>query len=173
MRGHLDLHGERIEVDCWTNRDHSWGPRRMRCNPRANFPWAVASESSGFQLISISEQDPSTDPYLGTTEQVISGWYLRNGEYGELSSGEFRTLKRAEDGTPQQVVVRATDSLGRELAAEGRLRTQLNWHGYPWLFMWWMQYEWEFDGQLAVGEHQEYLPLQTARRMQRTLASRR
>jgi hypothetical protein len=169
MRGTVMLNGERIDIDCYSLRDRSWGPRRLTTNPRCHFPWAIGSERSGFNFMAVSDLDPADDPGIGTTERIITGWYLKDGEVAHLSSGQYRVVERGVDGRPLRLQVDATDDLGRVLHAEGRTHNNFNWHTYPWLWMWWNQVEWQLDGETAWGEEQDYWPLQQGRRFIRSM----
>ena len=162
------LNGETIEIDTWCERDHSWGARSLRNDARGNFPWAIASETSAFQVYAMTDLPPDEDPVDGTTERIAAGWYLKDGKYGSLRSGDWRVLDRAPNGQPLRMQAVATDSLGREFYAEGRATNNLNWHGYPYLWEWWGQVEWQFDGQTCYGEHMDYLPLQLGRKYLRS-----
>jgi hypothetical protein len=170
MRGTLRYEGELIDVDCWSERDRSWGPRRLGKNPRGHFPWAIASETSGFQLLAVSDLPPDQDPVIGTAEPVISGWYLKDGIYGHVTAGagHVAVTERTPEGRPDRLECHATDHLGRTLEAQGRARNMFNFNGYEFLMLWWGMVEWEFDGQTAFGEEQDYWPLQQARRFIRT-----
>jgi hypothetical protein len=167
MVGTITIAGERYEVDGWSQRDHSWGPRRYRTNPRSDFPWAIASPDSAFQLFAISDLPIDDDPVEGTTERVITGWYLRDGEVGSLVSGTRRAVERAPDGRPLRVELRAEDSLGRTLEAEGRCVNWLHWHGYQ-MYQWWSLAQWSFDGRRAWGEEQDLYPFHHSRRFIRS-----
>jgi hypothetical protein len=166
MRGQIALRGETIEIDHFSERDRSWGRRRVAENPRGCFPWAIASEQSGFHVLAIGDAPPDEDDGMGP-DRIISGWYLRDGEMGSISSGERRILERGPDGRPARTSVSATDSLGRELRAEGRTTNMLIWNGYSYLFQWWAQVEWELDGETAYGEEQDWWPMQQARQFLR------
>ena len=167
MRGQIELHGERIDIDCYSLRDHSWGPRKLVNNTRGHFPWAIVSAASGFAVWARADLNPDVDPVHGTTERVVGGWYLRDGEFGELLEGICRVAERDRQGRPMVVVTEATDHLGRTLNAEGEMRNHLHWRGYPWLSMWWSQAVWSLDGQTGFGEHQDFVPVQLRRKVAR------
>jgi hypothetical protein len=94
---------------------------------------------------------------------------LKDGKYGSFTSGEWRVTERRADGAPVRMEANATDSLGREFYAEGKTTNNLQWHGYPYLWQWWGQVEWEYDGQTCYGEHMDYMPLQQGRKFMRSL----
>lgn len=173
ISGSLLLGDERIPIDCFTARDRSWGPRRFTKNPRGSFALAVASERSGFLTMAVSNQPRETDPCFGVADPVAFGWYLRDGEASPVVSGQRTVLERDERGRPLRVLVEGTDERGRELHAEGRARNWLWWHGYAFMFQFWTMVEWEFDGQRAFGEDQDFFPIQQARQLIRGLETSR
>jgi hypothetical protein len=164
MTGHLVIDGEEIAIDCAAQRDHSWGVRNVVNNPRGEFIWSVGERSS-FQVMAVNTALPSADPGHGTTEDIVFGYYVKDGQYGALAKGcgDVRVTQRDRRGRPVELVVVATDVLGRRLEATGRVRSTLNWQGYSWLTIFWCLVEWEFDGQRAFGELQDFWPLHHAR----------
>ena len=171
MRGSLLIDGETIAIDCVAQRDRSWGVRNIVNNPRGEFVWTVG-ETSSFQALAINSLPPGEDSGIGTSEDVVFGYYIKDGQYGGLTKGSGATIEIAErDASGRPVVVRvdAVDSLGRRLDATGRVRNLLNWQGYSWLTIFWCLVEWEFDGQTAYGELQDYWPLHHARNFLRKM----
>lgn len=168
MKGRVildSLGGEELEINCWSNRDHSWGPRRITPQtPRGDFPWAIASENHAFHLTVRGELDPADDPVDGSVESILCGWYMRDGEVAAVNSGTRRCVERGADGRPIRVVLEATDSLGREFKAEGKCVNWLHWPGYPHYFQWWSLAEWQFDGVTAWGDISDWYPTHQSRR---------
>lgn len=168
VRGTLSVAGEQFAVDCWTMRDHSWGPRRPTAHPRAQFPWAVASESRAFHLYAIQDLPPEHDPVIGADDRVVGGWYLDDGEVSALRKGLFSVVERAEQGHPTRVKLVAEDELGRPVRAEGPTTNLLNWRHHPTIWTWWQQVDWDLNGMPALGETNDYWPLQHVRRFLRS-----
>lgn len=169
MRGTLDLDGETFEVDSWSLRDHTWGPRTLAGALRGAWPWAIASETSSFQLTAVSTLPSDQNPIVGTTERVVGGWYTKDGVLGDLVSGERRVVERDDVGRPLVEIVDATDHLGRTLHAEGHCHTWFKGNFYSEWFEWWSLCRWEFDGQQAWGEAHDYLTFQQVGRFLRSL----
>ena len=173
MTGTLVVDGEEIVVDCVAQRDRSWGVRDIINNPRGEMIWAVGERSS-FHALAVSFRKPDDDPVIGTAEDVIIGYYLRDGKYGSIDLAEGNTIavtERDDTGRPLTYRFEATDSLGRQVQATGRVRNVFNWQGYSWLITLWSLVEWEFDGQTALGEGQDYWPLPHWRNFTRKQAS--
>lgn len=170
MVGTLQLGKDRIEIDCVSQRDRSWGVRKLQGNPRGQMIWAIGERSS-FHALAVSRLPMDADPVIGTAESVIIGYYLKDGLYGDitLGKGTIKVVERDPAGRPLRYLLEATDSLGRSLQAEGKVRNMLNWQGYSWLMTFWSLVEWSFDGQVAPGEGQDYWPLQQSRSFLRSL----
>jgi hypothetical protein len=172
-RGRLNLGGEVLDVDSWGIRDRTWGPREPEPGPRCDWTWAIASETSSFQLMAVSDLPHDEDPIVGTTERVVQGWYMKDGVLGELTAGcGWRRLERGDDLRPLRVVIEATDHLGRDLHAEGVCVNLLNWPNY----VWWLDRQagtrWEFDGQEAWGEVNDEISFRQNRRFHRALRNK-
>ena len=105
VQGHIVLHGERIEVDCFASRDRSWGPRPMGPDPRrppgdgaprppraprpetgVGYAFATASERDGFLAYTLPHEDGS--------DELTAGYLLRDGTYAPLVNGR-RTVALA------------------------------------------------------------------------------
>ena len=167
MTGRLSVDGETIDVDGWSMRDHSWGPRKVARDQRGRFFWAVASENDAFVLWASAAQSYDRDPVVGVPERIVAGWYLRDGVVGTIVEGESFISERRDDGAPLADRVRATDDLGRELTAVGRAANMIIWPCYPAIYAFFTHFEWEFDGLSASGEEQEWIPINQRRRFVR------
>jgi hypothetical protein len=173
MTGHLTIDGETIPIDCVAQRDRSWGVRNIIDNPRGEMIWGIGDNSS-FHALACSFRKPEDDPVIGTVEDVIIGYYLRDRKYGDIVKGEGNTIavtERDGGGRPLAYRFEATDSLGRPFVANGRVRNVLNWQGYSWLITFWSLVEWEIDGESLLGEGQDYWPLHHSRTFIRRLKS--
>lgn len=168
VRGRVTIAGERLELNCFGVRDHTWGVRRMRHDmPRQGYEWAVASESSSFLIHAVNEIPADQDDLEGTTEDQFRGWYIKDGTRAEISQGRRTVVERGPDGRPLRIMVDGVDELGRTLHAEGRCVSALRYtcHNF-WLDNWCLT-EWTFDGQQAWGECQDFVQLQQNRRFVR------
>jgi hypothetical protein len=171
LEGTIVLSGETIPVRRFAFRDHSWGPRGYVRNPRASFVTAVASPDNAFALWGLADQPGDTDPIVGTTEKIIYGWYVRDGEVGNPVTGSFKVAERADDGRPLRMVVEGKDNLGRDLYAEGRSVNWLCQRLYPFMGMWWALTEWTFDGVTCWGDEEDFFPIDQFRRFRRSMTT--
>ncbi len=166
--GRLVIAGESIDVDCWSNRDRSWGPRHYVNNPGGDFPWGIAEDGSGFHALSLDTRPRASQAVGDGAYDIVFGWYSRDGEVRNLVGGTRRTMARGTDGRPLRVRVEGLDADGRKITAEGRCVNWLKWHGYSTMFQWWCMTEWHFDGRVGWGEVMEFYPIEQGRRLLRT-----
>jgi hypothetical protein len=162
MNGTLEINDEHVDVvDAGVFRDRSWGPRPLvqaQDKARGALLFARANKEHGFQAWAISELPWREDPIIGTTEKVVSGFYLDGGTIGALVSGTRRVIERAPSGRPIREIVEATDEHGRTLHAEGHVTAGLRWPGlYGDIMAQWCYENWSLDGQNAPGEVQEWM----------------
>lgn len=168
------LDGETLAIDCWSIRDHSWGPRHITPQtPRGTNPYACG-EGFSFFVAGTSPLAPEDDPLDGTVNQVInSGHFDADGQGAHLVQGTYRCVERGQNERPLRCVVEAIDALGRELYAEGKAFNFLAWPGYPHSFVWWSGANWEVNGHPALGDMIEWYPASMARRFFRGKWGRR
>ncbi|MGH9027495.1 MAG: DUF7065 domain-containing protein [Acidimicrobiia bacterium] len=157
VTGHVVLHGERINVDCYAHRDRSWGPRplgRPRKRPPeqaeiqtgtggVGYTYGTASATNSFLVYTMpsAEADP-----------VGCGYLLREGRYAHMLTGERVVDVDPVHGWPVHIVVDAEDDAGRSLHAEAEALTR-HWRGHGGdTFL-----RWSWDGGGAYGEDQTYL----------------
>lgn len=169
LEGTITLNGDTIPVQRWAFRDHSWGPRGYVRNPRASFCTAVASDQNAFAVWGLQDLPADQDPVIGTTERIIYGWYVRDGEIGNPVNGMLRVVERAQDGRPLRLLIEGRDNLGRELYAEGRCVNWLAQRLYSFMGMWWCLTEWKFDGVTAWGDEEDFFPIDQFRKFRRSM----
>lgn len=169
MHGSIVVEGEPFQIDDWSIRDRSWGPRIPGSGSNGGYLWGVASRDTYFYLIAIRGTSPADDPVRGTTEQVRGGFFVQDGIVGEFVSGERRVVERGADGRPLREVIEAKDSLGRTFHAEGLNENWLHWPSYGCLFTWSSLTHWNFAGQSGWGEAHDYLHSRAVRRYHRSL----
>jgi hypothetical protein len=95
-------------------------------------------------------------------DKVVGGYLVRDGQLGELVSGVRRVVER-RSGAPLRVVLDATDDRGRDLHAEGDVRTALRWLGWPGRMTFWTLTDWHWDGIRGYGEDQEFFAREQVR----------
>ncbi|HEY8545890.1 MAG TPA: hypothetical protein VIL36_12610, partial [Acidimicrobiales bacterium] len=191
VTGTVVLHGERLEVDCLSVRDRSWGPRPQGPDPRKPKPKPTGgADGAGGADGTPGTQRPSRPPEgvgypFGTadgrngwllytrptvvdgvaTDELSTGYLLRDGEYGHLVAGRRRTWLDPETRWIRRVEIEAVDEHGRELAVAGELVAR---HGEPGEPSGTGLFRWEWDGLVGWGEDQTYAPRPILEALDRT-----
>jgi len=168
IRGSVTVENHTYQVDCFSMRDHSWGPRRL-IPIRIGYSWAIASPGHMFHAPSRSHVPIDEDPVAGTTEQIGGGFYLRDGLLAELVSGTRQIVERDGRGRPIREVIDAIDTHDRRLHAEGVNEVMMKWTAHTDWFDWYGTTRWEFDGVTAWGETHDFYPFRVQRRFHSAL----
>ena len=82
---------------------------------------------------------------------VVTGYLVRNGEYGLLVDGERRCEFDPEHEWMRTIWLEAVDEHGRELSAVGELISHHGEHGQGTGY-----FQWEWDGARGYGEDQSH-----------------
>lgn len=171
VTGEIVLHGERISVDCLSVRDRSWGPRPQGPDPRKPKPDPAAApatprtprppEGVGYPFATASETDAwlvYTRPTIVDgvpSDELSTGFLLRDGVYGHLVSGRRRTWLDPSKQWVRRIELEATDEHGRDLQAEGELVAR---HGADTSPSGTGLFRWNWHGLDGWGEDQTYAP---------------
>jgi hypothetical protein len=91
--GTVTIEGETLDVDCFSTRDRTWGPRRIHPT-RFAYDWGVASESAAFLTQATGPLSVQHDPIIGTVDDITAGWYLKDGVVSPIVSGTREVLER-------------------------------------------------------------------------------
>jgi hypothetical protein len=167
VTGRVVLDGEAIDVDCYATRDRSWGPRPQGPDPRkppaaprperprrppegVGYPFATASATESW----LAYTRPTVVDGVASDE-LSTGYLLRDGVYGHLVSGRRRTWLDPDTRWIRRIELEAVDEHGRELEAEGELVAR---HGPPGASSGTGLFRWRWDGLEAWGEDQTYAP---------------
>jgi hypothetical protein len=150
VTGSMVLRGERIEVDCFAQRDRAWGPRRDNRQPQVAYCYGTASATSAFLAVSALK-------HRGDDDLVFSGYYMHEGVWAKIVSGN-RRVERDERGGVTKVVIEAADELGRQMYATGETVSRLFGYPYPSMLCINSLTRWDFNGQECWGEDQDCWP---------------
>lgn len=160
IQGTVKLGETCYEVDCFSIRDGSNGPRFLEKVVPGGYTWSAADDKNGWHLLA-KDKNNSRDT------EVVGGYIFRNGIISSVTKGTRRILQR-EGPRPQKIEVLLEDELGRELHAIGCAKVPAEFMLFPDRGQWWSQFSWEYDGfSNAVGEDQEYYGIYDFRRWHR------
>lgn len=148
MKGKIFIDAREIDIDCFSMRDTSFGPRDYEALATGGYFWGIATNSS-FHAIAMGD---------GAEQKVIGGYIYKDGELASLASGTRRVTEFGKYG-PRKIVFEATDKLGRTMSATGRLDDGLIFTGYTDHTVVWSLIEWDWDGTTHWGDNQEFCAL--------------
>jgi hypothetical protein len=174
MTGIMTINGEEIPVHCGSNRDHSWGARDYQSRswrdfPRQDYPWFNDAKGHALNMYTVPTDPPESDPVVGVTDTLLFGWLFRDCKVAPVATATRKAVERRPDGVPLVTVVSGRDELGREFAAEGRMRSVVKWTGLPGLTTFWALTEWTLEsGDKIYGETGEVFPSAFLRRFLRS-----
>ncbi len=156
LTGTLRSMGEEFAVDCFSMRDTSFGARDYASLASGGYFWGIAAESS-FHAIAMGK---------GREQKVIGGYLYRDGELASLVSG-VRYIEDYGRYGPKSVVFEASDKLGRQMKASGKIDDGFIFTGYTDHTVVWSLLEWDWDGITHWGDNQEFCPALRFRRIAR------
>lgn len=123
VSGRIELHGEPIEIDCWSMRDRTWG-RRPEDRPRqAAYVTGAGSDGQGFLAVTNTRDG---------TDRVAYGFVNRGGASVTLVDGERSVERDPNAGWVDRIRIEAIDANGDEFVAVGRSvsRITINRHSF-------------------------------------------
>lgn len=110
VTGSIELHGESIEIDCWSMRDRTWG-RRPENRPRqAAYVTGAGEDGRGFLAVTNTRDG---------TDRVAYGFVNRDGQQVTLVDGERTVVRDPEMGWIDKIRIEGTDANGDDFLAEG------------------------------------------------------
>ena len=157
VSGHIELHGERIEIDCLAMRDRTWG-RRPENRPRqAAYITGMATPDSGF--LAVTNVRPEGD-------EVAYGFLRRDGRNTGLTGGTRIATRDPESGMTTRIELRLGDREGRELEAVGEPVSRIVTNRHTFIDINALV-RWDLGGEIAWGEEQDMWPVHRFARWRR------
>jgi hypothetical protein len=162
VTGSIELHGESIDIDCWSMRDRTWG-RRPESRPRqAGYVTGAGEGGTGFLAVTNTRDG---------TDRISYGFVDREGGSQVSLVGGERTVRRSPEGWVDEVRIDAVDATGEPFVATGRSvsRITINRHSFIDINS---LMRWELEGADAGtawwGEDQDMWPTHRFSRAKRT-----
>jgi hypothetical protein len=154
-RGHIELDGERLPIDCYGIRDRSWGPRVIGNDIRLGYCHGEAQSTSflAFSKPGAPVRDSSGSNRVTCDDTVVKGFLHRDGERATLAGG--RRLVTLQDDRLERLVVDLADTRGRRLRAEGTPLNHFTYTPYPNLLSRHYLVRWESPDGTFYGEEQD------------------
>lgn len=157
VTGTIRLHGETIDIDCFSIRDRSWGPRPEHRPGQSAYVTGIASPDTAFLAVT-KWNDPDY--------AIAYGFSIADGRIADIVSGKRSVERDPATGFVQSITIEARDELGRDLHAVGRRLSGivLNRHSFidsNGLI------EWQINGETGHGEDQDMWPTYAWSKMRR------
>ena len=155
LTGTIELRGETIDVDCFSLRDRSWGPRPEHWGRggRLSYAFATMDEGTGFlAFCHPSGQDPFTDE-----ESVTTGYLLADGEVARLTSGTRRSIRDPRTRMVRSIEVDLIDERGRTLHATGQPVSAMTLTRHRVTYNTLLRWQ-NHEGRIGWGEDQDLWP---------------
>lgn len=152
VSGKLVLRGETIEVDCYSMRDRSWGPRLEQAPPsfdRLSYNHGCSRDGNGFVLIG-----RQTDAAYASHGAMVHGFWLKDGKRVQLAEGSFHSQRDPEHMWITQIEIEATDEEGDKHQATGKAVSHFVWPTARWINILNLC-QWDIDGKEGWGEAQD------------------
>ena len=140
VQGWLELHGNRMELDCLGMRDRSWGARLDDVSARASYVYGL-SRGSSFLVVT---QHTANGP-------VSMGFLERDGHRAVLATADVDEQRDARNRVTV-ARIRAEDAQGRTLETQGVAKNHLAKTASPGFFAWMTMMEWDIG---ARGQFQD------------------
>ena len=157
VSGHIDLHGQRIEIDCLAMRDRTWG-RRPENRPRqAAYITGMATPHSGF--LAVTNVRPEGD-------EVAYGFLRRDGRIAGLTGGTRVARRDPDSGMTTRIELRLRDREGRTLEAVGEPISRIVTNRHTFIDINSLV-RWDLGGETAWGEEQDMWPVHRFARWRR------
>jgi hypothetical protein len=149
VTGHIELHGERIDIDCVGMRDRTWGRRPEDRPRRAAYVTGATGPADGFLAVTNIRDGMDTVAY---------GFLRRDGRATPLAGGQRRVERSPEHGWIASIEIEATDEEGRTLLAVGRPVSRMIVDRHTFIDVNSLVH-WDIAGQEAWGEDQDMWPV--------------
>ena len=157
VSGHIELHGERIGIDCLAMRDRTWG-RRPENRPRqAAYITGMATPDAGF--LAVTNVRPEGD-------EVVYGFLRRDGRNAGLTGGSRIATRDPDTGMTTRIELRLGDREGRELEAVGEPVSRIVTNRHTFIDINSLV-RWDLGGEIAWGEEQDMWPVHRFARWRR------
>lgn len=159
VTGTVTLQGEKLNVDCYSLRDASWGVRKIDQVKRGSYFWAVVDEKTAFHAQTMGEE---------ADQKVIGGFLKLDGETATLVGGRrFNTSLNAV--TAKSFDLLLEDDKGRTANVSLQSCSDLMVDFYPRAQVVWSLLRADFgNGVTGWGDLQEFQPQEQFRRMARS-----
>lgn len=163
VTGELDLYGEKMKIDGFFSRDHSWGQeRREDPMPLPPLSWMVGVFDQDFAFHALALDDPalkpewaSAYPQIKAGENLFWGYIWKDAVLTPLTAARKLTTREADGLAPTLIEMELDDALGRTFAIRGEIEARMPWQTWQNMNTFFCQTRWQCDGRVGYGDTQD------------------
>lgn len=163
VTGWLNLYGERITLDGYFSRDHSWGKeRREDPLPLPPLSWMVGIFNDDFAFHALAHDDPAMKPEwtaafpdIQPGRNLLWGYIWKDRELVSVASVRKLTQREADGLAPKSVELELTDVRNRVFHIRGTVQARMPWQTWQNMNTYFCQTRWECEGQIGYGDLQD------------------
>ena len=161
MAGSATLNGERLDVDCYSLRDRTWGPHRPGATPVRRLPVGdrVARMRIGTRSPSQVKNPASTRCHGRLSRPRRCAGRTRQRESGGCCNGDRARLPASSSTPKTTAAARCTP--------RARCAPRCAGSGWPGRLTFWTLTDWRWDGVQGYGEDQEFFAREQVRALHR------
>lgn len=156
LTGTVRLRGERIDVDCYSLRDRSWGPRPEHWSRAGRMSYAFATYDERNGLLAFCH--PTGDDPFTDTESVTTGYLLQDGKVTRLVGGTRRSERDPRTRMVRAIDLDVYDDQGRTASAHAIARSAMVLSRHRVTFNTLLEWT-DSDGRTGWGEDQDLWPV--------------
>ena len=161
--GELDLYGEKLKIDGYFSRDHSWGQERREAPmPLPPLTWMVGVFDQHFAFHALATDDPALKPewaeafpMIQTEDSLFWGYVWAEGELTPVSAVRKLTTREADGLSPRLIEMKLDDAKGRTFPIIGKVQARMPWQPWPNMNTIFCQTRWECNGKIGYGDSQD------------------
>lgn len=156
ITGEILLRGERIDVDCFSLRDRSWGPRPEQWSRDGRLSYAFGTTDAAHSFLAFCHPD-GDDPFTDD-ESVTTGYLMQDGRVARLVGGRRRSTRDPATRMVQSIELDLEDDLGRRLHTQGEAQSAMVLARHRVTHNTLLQWQ-DDQGRTGWGEDQDLWPL--------------
>lgn len=153
MTGYIILRGERIEVDCYSIRDRSWGPRTDNAPPNFNrmcYDYGCGPDRKGFVVFSHQQELGE-----GGTSPLAHGVFMHpDGRRVPIVEGTRTVTRDPKNIWVDRLLIECVDEEGQKHVMKGHSLSRFFFSPARWISLDSL-IEWDIDGSKGWGEDQD------------------
>lgn len=123
VTGTLDILGERVDIDCWSMRDRTWGKRPENRPRQAGYVTGAGDGGTGFLAVTNTRDG---------ADRIAYGFVDRGAGQVSMTDGERQVIRDPNNGWVDQVIIDGVDAEGSAFRAVGESvsRITINRHSF-------------------------------------------